>query len=66
MALANLFKRGALLKEWYLPSRLNNFKLFSRVVINTEDEATIFINVLLPKDPEFVICNYTEENLQVS
>lgn len=61
----NVMKRllGKTEHDWYKPSSLNNYMHFSRVAVLSEDEATIYINFLVPKDPEFVIWNMTDQDL---
>lgn len=51
--------------DWYKPQRLNNYTHFARVCVISEDEATIFINLVSPKDPEFVVWNMTDSPLTV-
>jgi hypothetical protein len=51
--------------DWYKPQELNNYTHFARVCVISEDEATIFINLVSPKDPEFVVCNMTDSPLSV-
>lgn len=47
--------------KWYRPSDANDWMNYVRVVILTEDDATIYINLLNPKDPDFQIRNNTTE-----
>jgi hypothetical protein len=49
--------------RWYEPSDKNYFMQFIRVVIISEDDATIFINLLCPRDPEFQILNLSHHHL---
>ena len=42
-----------------MPDIKNDYRNFSRVVVTTEDDATIYVNFLLPKDPEIMIINST-------
>jgi hypothetical protein len=49
--------------RWYEPSEKNYFMQFIRVVIISEDDATIFINLLCPRDPEFQILNLSHHDL---
>jgi hypothetical protein len=48
-------------EDWYKPTSRSNYMHYARVCIMTEDEATIFINFVTPKEPEFYIWNSTEE-----
>lgn len=50
-------------KKWYLPNTYNNLTHFARVIITSDDDATIHINLLTPKEPEFVISNQTPDQL---
>ncbi|CAG9310720.1 unnamed protein product [Blepharisma stoltei] len=52
-------------KKWWIPNKNNNYMHFVRVVIVSEDEATVHINFVTPKDPEFCIYNNTKENASV-
>lgn len=51
--------------KWYIPSIRNGNMHYARVIVVTEDEATIFVNFVIPKDPEFKIFNGTSESLVV-
>lgn len=53
------------MEQWYLPSRINDYNHFARVVIASEDDATIFVNFILPKDPEFIVFNKTDELVKI-
>lgn len=51
--------------KWYEPNDENYYNLFVRVVVISEDDATIFINLLLPRDPEFQVLNLTSHTVSV-
>lgn len=44
---------------WYMPNSTNGYKRYVRVVVISEDAATTYINLLNPKESEFVIRNNT-------
>lgn len=50
-------------EDWYKPTKRNHFMHYVRVCIMTEDEATLFINFVRPKEPEFSIWNNTNEGI---
>lgn len=50
-------------RQWYIPFESNNFTRFIRVVVHTDDEATIHISFMDPKDPDFRIVNKSDEVL---
>ena len=52
-------------REWFMPSSLNGFTRFIRVIVHTDDEATIHISFMDPKDPDFRIVNKCEEDIWV-
>ena len=45
--------------SWYMPAHKNGYVRCVRVVVISEDDATKYINLLNPKEPEFVIRNAT-------
>ena len=45
--------------EWHQPSVINGFHYIVRVIVTTEDQATIHTILTIPKDPEFSINNTT-------
>lgn len=55
----NVFMRG-----WHIPTQ-NNQNRYIRVYIHSQDEATIHIVLLQPKDPDFRIKNKTDRDLKV-
>ena len=44
-------------RKWYVPDVQNDYMHSARVVITSDDDATIFVNFLLPKDPEIILIN---------
>ena len=50
---------------WYMPTGKNGYIRCVRVIVISEDDATKYINLLNPKEPEFVIKNATGFPLQV-
>ena len=52
-------------KPWYLPDFTNEYFRFVRVVISSEDGATLHISLIDPVDPDFRIVNKTDEVLFV-
>ena len=40
-------------KKWYEADESNNWTTCVRVVILTDDDATIYVNLLKPLDPDF-------------
>lgn len=51
-------------RKWYEPSRLNGYRRFVRVIITTENEATLFIMLCDPNMPEFRVKNYTNKKVE--
>jgi hypothetical protein len=51
--------------KWYEPSELNEGRRFIRVIITTQDEATLFIMLCDPNMPEYRINNYTSRTVRV-
>lgn len=51
--------------RWYEPTHSNYCMHFVRIVVISEDDATIFINLLTPRDPEFQVLNLTPHVLSV-
>ena len=52
-------------KKWYEPSKLTQFRRFIRVIITTQDEATLFIVLWDPNMPEYRINNLTGKKVLV-
>ena len=52
-------------KAWFLPDFINDYFRFVRVVITSEDGATLHISLIDPVDPDFRIVNKTDEPLFV-
>lgn len=52
-------------KEWWMPTLANDCQRYVRVIISSEDEATLFINFTNPTDPEFQLYNLTDEPVRV-
>jgi hypothetical protein len=52
-------------KKWYVPTLKNDYRNFARVVSTSEDDATIYVNFLLPKDPGIMIINETKHILRL-
>lgn len=52
-------------KKWYEPSKLTQFRRFVRVIITTQDEATLFIVLCDPNMPEYRISNMTSKKVLV-
>ena len=52
-------------ENWYEPSPKNNFSHVSRLLVTSEDEATLHISFLYPKDPEFSVYNFTSTELTI-
>ncbi|CAG9318027.1 unnamed protein product [Blepharisma stoltei] len=50
--------------KWNLPNSSNEYHYTIRVITTTEDQATIFVHLSLPDNPEFVVINQTAENLK--
>ena len=57
----NVFER-----KWYVPCEENKFVRVVRVLIHTENEATIHISFLNPNSPDFKIINKSNQNIRVS
>ena len=57
---------GKGLKAWYMPNEINFHKRIVRVVITTQDDATIFIKICKPTFPEYYIFNDTELPIEFS
>ena len=51
--------------KWHEPSVLNHFRKFIRVIITTQDEATLFIMICDPNMPEFRINNLSAKKVNV-
>ncbi|CAG9327203.1 unnamed protein product [Blepharisma stoltei] len=50
---------------WHIPRQTNGNMHYARIVVSSEDEATIFINFVVPKNPEYKISNHTEEIITI-
>ena len=50
---------------WFSPNKLNNFCHYARVVVTSEDLATLRTFIMEPKDPEFRINNLTQDKFEV-
>jgi hypothetical protein len=50
---------------WYLPDFSNDYTRFIRVVISSEDGASLHISLLNPSDPDFRIVNKSDEPIFV-
>lgn len=51
-------------RVWHLPNDNNFGKRILRVVISTQDDATIFVKICKPKFPEYYIHNDTEVGIE--
>lgn len=51
--------------EWYKPQFMNNYNHIVRVIVTTEDQATIIIILTTPIEPEFAINNRTDEPIKL-
>lgn len=51
---------------WNEPGIHNYFQRFYRLAVTTQNDATLFINLLTPSDPEFMISNLTNETLEIN
>jgi len=51
--------------KWYEPSEINEFRRFVRVIITTQDEATLFIMLCDPNMPEYRIHNFSGRTVKV-
>jgi hypothetical protein len=49
--------------KWYAPTYKNKFMHYVRIVITTNDNATININFMNPRYPEFLLRNETSEEI---
>ncbi|CAG9327163.1 unnamed protein product [Blepharisma stoltei] len=56
-------EKSEIQQDWFRPSAQNNFMHFIRVIVSTEDESCIHISLVTPLEPEFRICNYTEQEI---
>ena len=48
-----------------MPDLNNDYMHFVRVVVTSEDDATIYVNFLLPKDPTIMLINQTTKSMTV-
>ena len=51
--------------KWHEPSKLTQFRKFIRVIVTTQDEATMFIMMWDPNMPEYRINNRTNKKILV-
>lgn len=51
-------------KAWHAPNENNYFRRILRVIVNTQDDATIFVKICRPKFPEYYIFNDTTVPVQ--
>lgn len=50
--------------DWYLPSKSNNYTRYVRVIISTKDNATIFITIVDPFNPEIMVKNSSNKEIE--
>lgn len=55
---------GRIVRAWHMPNENNYFKRLLRVIVTTQDDATIFIKICKPKFPEYYIYNDTESSIE--
>ena len=53
-------------EKWYLPVKYNGYKRFIRVMVTTQDEATLFIVFSDPYKPDCIVRNLTNEKIEIS
>lgn len=51
--------------KWYEPSQLNHFRRFIRVIVTTQDEATLFVMLCNPNMPEYRVNNFTNKKVTI-
>ena len=51
--------------KWHEPSKVNGYRRFIRVIITTQDEATLFIMLCDPNMPEYRIHNYSMKKVSI-
>ena len=51
--------------KWHEPSKLTNYRKFIRVIVTTQDEATMFVMICDPNMPEYRINNKTGKKIIV-
>jgi len=52
--------------KWYEASNSNDWTNYIRIVIFTDDDATMYVNLLKPNTPDFQIRNTTLEEIKVN
>ena len=52
--------------KWWQPTPANGHFTYTRVVVATETEATLFVNLLQPIDAEMIIKNESDEEIRVN
>lgn len=51
--------------DWNKPNKLNGYNHIIRVIVSTDDQASIHTSFTIPKDPEFIINNTTLEEFTI-
>jgi hypothetical protein len=51
-------------KEWYIPTEENGYLRFIRIILSTENEATIQLLITNPLYPEYQIVNRTLDDIK--
>jgi hypothetical protein len=52
--------------EWYRPTILNNFMRFARILVTTQNDASILVVIADPVYPEFEVQNKTSIDLEIA
>ena len=53
-------------KEWHSPSHFNNFMRYVRILVTTQNDASILIVITTPVYPEYEIVNETGDDIEVA
>lgn len=51
--------------QWYKPQQSNSFNHIVRVIVTTEDQASLHTIITTPSEPEFAINNTTQETIKI-
>ena len=52
-------------EKWHKPTAANDYFWYVRVIVSTEDGATLFIRFVEPIDPEYLVWNKTTSPIQI-
>ena len=53
-------------EEWYMPSHINGFMRFIRVIVTSQNDASILIVITNPQYPEYEIKNQSDVDIELA